>query len=389
MKVNEAERMNNILERIDEVYDPDKKLNEILIKTKPKLALELTPTKRHNPAHDLFRIYTYSLLKELSRKFEIILIYRDVQATIELSQEESKKSIQENISLLHNSKVPFKMYYESEILRKNLIDMPEGFFRHLYSNILHKDHNHFTKELMASSTSQAVLVPLLELLNVDILLCMSEEKTNMGIVKKIQGDRGYFPVIFYRSLPDMKNKEHSFEDAERAFPKIGWKEKEIYNNLKKYKTDFETLQDWYKKLGIIENKNFEYKNQKISFEELHNLLKNKKITQESAIKQVASNLFNFIEEEGKFLELASKEMKLHLEDKTSDKILSCLNTPSRISIIKLLDKGNMSAYEISKQINVSLPTTLFHLTKMQEAGVIDRNKDKSYSLKTNRFILYI
>lgn len=389
MKLNDAGRISKISEKIDEIYDPKKNLNGVLAKTKPKLALEVTPTKRHNLAHDLFRIYTYNLLKDLSRKFEIILIYRDIQATIALPLEESKRLIQESISLLHNSKVPFKMYYESEILQKHLINMPERFFRHLYSNVLHKDHNHFKKDLMVSSTSQAVLMPLLELLNIDVLLCMSKEKENMNLLRKIQGKNDYFPIIFYRSLRDMENKEHSFEDLVRAFPKIGQKEKYIYSQFKKYGTDFETFLDWYRKLGTIENKSFEYENGKISFKKLYGLVKSEKITKEAAIKQIVRNLFNFMEKEGKFLELASKEVKLYLESKDSDKILNCLNTPSRINIIKLLDKSNMSAHEIAKLTNLSLPTILFHLSKMQEAGIIVRNNNKTYGLKINRFILYI
>ncbi len=389
MKQSYEEIMKKIVERIDSVFDPKNQLDHILEKTRPKLALEMTPTKRHNPTHDLFRIYTYNLLKELSRKFEIILIYRDVQATVDLSLEESKKSIQESVSMLHNSKVPFKMYYESEILQKHLTTIPESFFKHLYGNILSKEHNHFSKELMASSTSLAVMVPLLELLNIDVLLCMSEEKDNIEVIRKIQNKDDYFPVIFYRSLKDLKNKEHSFEDVKREFPKIGWKEQEVYATFKKYDTNFDTFYDWYKKLGIAEDKGFEYRNKEISFTELHALIKNKKISQEIGVKQVSHNIANFLEREGVFLELASKEMKLNLEDKGSDKILSCLTTPSRINILKLLDKGNLSAYEIAKQINVSLPTTLFHLTKMQEAGIVERDTNKSYSLKTNRFILYI
>ena len=382
------EKMKDVLKQIDEIYDPENKLNDVLAKAKPKLALEITPTKRHDPCHDLFRIYTFKLLRDLSRKFELILIYRDLQATIDLSSEESKKSIQENISMLHNSKVPFKMYYESEILQKHLIDRPEGFFRHLYSNILHKDHNHFNRHLMASSTSQSVLMPFLELLNVDILLSMKEEKDNLNLVRKIQGNESYFPIIFYRSLTDMKNNEHALADIHRAFPRIGWKEEDILKNFKKYKTNFGTLEDWYKKLGISDEKLFDYDKSKISFSELLNLVKTSKVTKNKALSMVARHLHEFIEGEGEFLELASKEMKLDLEESNSKKILSCLNTPSRIGIIKILDKGNVSAFEISKQIKVSLPTTLFHLSKMQEAGIIARNKNKTYSLKTNRFTLY-
>ena len=93
-------------------------------------------------------------------------------------------------------------------------------------------------------------------------------------------------------------------------------------------------------------------------------------------------------QEAKFLDIASKELKLDLEEEKSNKLLNCLNTPSRIKILKILNNGDFTAYEIAKKINVSLPTTLFHLARLQEAGIIIRD-NKKYNLKTNRFVLYV
>ena len=201
--------------------------------------------------------------------------------------------------------------------------------------------------------------------------------------------RAFSIFVFYRTLKDLTNKNHSPSDKIRAFPRVDWKEQDFYKNFKKYGTNIEAFYDWYKKLGILEDKVFEYKNGKISFLELAQFAKQNKISKEKLLKYISNHIFNFMNKEGKFLELASKELKVSLKGSTSSKVLNCLNTPSRIKIIDILNKSNLSAFEIAKQINVSLPTTLFHLTKLQEAGIIVRNNNKSYSLKTNRFILYV
>ena len=375
---------------IDQIFDPQNKLDETLKKQYPKLALDITPTTRHYPCHDLFRIYTFNLLRELSKKFDIILVYRDLQATVDISLEESKRLIEENISLLHGSGVPFKVYYESEILQKHLSNMPERFFLHLYNTILHKSHNHFNRHIMYSSASLAVLMPLLEMLKVDVLLCMEEEKENVEILKNIyKNDSEYFPVIFYRSLRDLQNKKHSSSDKKRVFPNLDWTKEKIYEQFKDHDTNFNTFHDWYKKLGLLENKIFELGDKKISFVQLCNLFKSKKINKNKALKFVADYLADLMAKEGKFLEIASKELKISFNNSNSGKLINSLSTPSRINIIRLLDKNNLPAYEIAKQIKVSLPTTLFHLLKLQEVGLIARDKNKKYSLKTNRLILYV
>ncbi len=384
------DKFQHILSRIDSTADPYNRLPEIFLKHHPKLALDITPTTQHDPCHDLFRIYTFKLLKELAKKFEILLIYRDIQASLDIPVEESKRLIQESISLFHGGKVPFKVYYESEIIQKYLVDMPERFFKHLYKNILSNEHNHFDRHLILSSASLSVLIPLLDILKVDVLLCMEEEKENVELLQKIHNtELEYFPVILYRTLKDLQNKNHSPSDKVRAFPRVGWREKDVYMSFKKYGTNIETFYDWYRKLGLLENKIFELKKEKISFQEIYQLAKKHKLTNEKILKLISSHLFTFMSTEGKFLDLASKELKVNLTSSNSNKVLNCLNTPSRIKIINILDKSNLLAYEISKQINISLPTALFHLSKLQEAGIILRNKNKSYSLKTNRFILYV
>jgi len=67
-------------------------------------------------------------------------MYTDIQATVDISMEESRRLIEENIGLMRGSNVPFIVYYESDTLRNYLINTPEKFFKHLYKNILHKKH---------------------------------------------------------------------------------------------------------------------------------------------------------------------------------------------------------------------------------------------------------
>ena len=71
-------KLENIKNLIDEVYDPLNKLEKLESNPKPKMALEITATTQHNPCHDLFRIYTFKLLKKLSEDFEIVVIFRDI-----------------------------------------------------------------------------------------------------------------------------------------------------------------------------------------------------------------------------------------------------------------------------------------------------------------------
>ncbi len=373
---------------VDTIFDPENNLDKVLQKQNPRLALDITPTTKHDPCHDLFRIYTFRLLKELSKKFEILLIYRDLQASVDIPMEKSKKLIEESISLMRGANVPFTVYYESEILQKHLVKLPEKFFRHLYGNILNQKHNHTNRHIMMSSASLAVLFPLLDVLNVDVLLCMEEEKDNVKILRDIFKKSDYFPVIFYRSLHDLENKKHSPADNIRSFPRVDWSEKKIYDSLISNKTNFETFADWYKKLNLEKEKSFDFNKEKISFNTLFDLVKSKKITEKRGLELVAKNLHQFMAQEAKFLDIASKELKLDIEEENSTKLLSCLNTPSRIKILKILNKGDFTAYEIAKKINISLPTTLFHLSKLQEAGIISRD-NKKYNLKSNRFVLYV
>ena len=117
--------------------------------------------------------------------------------------------------------------------------------------------------------------------------------------------------------------------------------------------------------------------------------KTNNIKLEMALELLASHLSGFLNKEGMFVELSSKEVKFGLTDPQSKKILDCLNIPTRINIIKILNRKNLPASKISKQVNVSLPTTLFHLSKLQRADIISRNKNKVYSLNANRFTLHV
>lgn len=368
---------------IDEVFDPKNKLRKF--KEKPRLALELTPTRLHNPSHDLFRIYTFKLLKGLSKNYELIIIYRDLQASLDLTFEESKKFTQESIGFFRNAKIDFKVFYESEILQKYLVNMPEDFFLHLYKNILHKDHTHFSQPLMYSSVTKSVLLPILKALKIDVLLCMHDEKEEFDIICKMKGfDVNTLPVIFYRSFPDLTNKKHSPKDKKRIFPEIGWDSKKIYSNFKKYKTNLETLKEWYRKLNLENEEFFNLGNKKINFLELI-----KKKNYDDVLKLVSEHLAYFLEKEKEFLEIASKEVKLSLNELKSKEILDCLNVSARIKILNVLSKKNLPALDISESVNVNLPTTLFHLNKLLKANIISRDNSKIYHLNINRFVLHV
>jgi len=57
---------------------------------------------------------------------------------------------------------------------------------------------------MFSNASLAMLLPLLELLKIDVLLRMKEEKENVGISYNVFKESEYFPIVFYRSLTGFK-----------------------------------------------------------------------------------------------------------------------------------------------------------------------------------------
>lgn len=147
--------------------------------------------------------------------------------------------------------------------------------------------------------------------------------------------------------------------------------------------------EWYKKLGMLNKRVFNYNNKSMSASDIFYNLKTKNIGPETALELFASHLSGFLNKEGIFVGLSSKEVRLGLTDPQSKKVLDCLNIPTRVNIIKLLNKENLPASKISKQVNVSLPTTLFHLSKLQETGIISRDKNKVYCLNTNRFTLYM
>lgn len=112
------------------------------------------------------------------------------------------------------------------------------------------------------------------------------------------------------------------------------------------------------------------------------------MNQDKLLEFVSKHLSAFLAQESKFLEISSKELKVNLNNENAIRLFSSLNTSSRIKIIKFLNKGDFSASQIAREINISLPTTLFHLTKLQEVRIIER-KNKMYNLKNNKFIFYV
>ena len=106
-----------------------------------------------------------------------------------------------------------------------------------------------------------------------------------------------------------------------------------------------------------------------------------------------AGLFNkFIQYMGKekeFLEIASKEVKVSLNELKSRELLDCLNVPSRIKILNVLSKKSLPALDISESVNVNLPTTLFHLNKLLKANIVSKDNNKIYHLNVNRFVLHV
>ena len=372
----------NILERIDEIFDPKDLLSSASHRL--RLAKETTPTDYHNPCHDLFRIYTFRLMRELSKQFEMIVIYRDLQATLEIPIEKARKLIQENASLIRSSKVPFQTYYESEIFRNYIVDNPDHFVMELYHTLLHNDHNTRVRPLIYSSASMALVFPMLRAINVDVLLCMHDEKENFEIIKNLPASKEKnFPVIIYRSFSDMKNNKH-LSSGERVFPVIGDSGEKIYKNFIQHGTSFQTIVEWYTKLGILDREFYLDAKNILLLELLR-----KKISKERKLQIIAEDLAAFLKKEGLILDLASKEIKVHLGDKKVKNILDSLNAPKRLDILVLLGTKDLSAAQIAKEIGLSLPTTIFHLKRLQEASIISKNKDRVYRLETNQFLLHV
>ncbi len=70
------------------------------------------------------------------------------------------------------------------------------------------------------------------------------------------------------------------------------------------------------------------------------------------------------------------------------KIFEALSDPSRIKIVELLRKRDMTAGEISKHFPFSKPTLSHHLNVLKNAGIIASRRDGQniiYSLDTTVF----
>jgi len=66
------------------------------------------------------------------------------------------------------------------------------------------------------------------------------------------------------------------------------------------------LREWYKKLNIDEDKVFKVNKEKISFNELLDLIKSNRIGQQELFEPISHYLSEFLAREGKFLEVALK-----------------------------------------------------------------------------------
>ncbi len=70
------------------------------------------------------------------------------------------------------------------------------------------------------------------------------------------------------------------------------------------------------------------------------------------------------------------------EQKDLDGILSCLSNPTRTSIMRMIAaRKRMRLREISKELDMEDHTkVLFHLRIMKQAGLVEQDKEKHYSL---------
>jgi DNA-binding transcriptional ArsR family regulator len=60
---------------------------------------------------------------------------------------------------------------------------------------------------------------------------------------------------------------------------------------------------------------------------------------------------------------------------TSNKVFKALADPTRRRVLELLRQGSMTAGELSDQFPVSKPTMSAHFSVLQEAGLVEAEKD--------------
>ncbi|MBW6487224.1 MAG: response regulator [Syntrophobacterales bacterium] len=80
--------------------------------------------------------------------------------------------------------------------------------------------------------------------------------------------------------------------------------------------------------------------------------------------------------------LEEAKFELCLANPDLDRTLSSLANPIRRNIVKLLHvRGNMQLMEITRELKIDDHTkVVFHLKLLKEAGIIEQNNKKSYSL---------
>ncbi|MFW8601470.1 ArsR/SmtB family transcription factor [Desulfobacterota bacterium M19] len=68
------------------------------------------------------------------------------------------------------------------------------------------------------------------------------------------------------------------------------------------------------------------------------------------------------------------------------RVMKALSDPGRIRILKMLEQKEMCVCEIQAVLNLAQPTISKHLKLMEDAGLVERHKDKvwvNYSLARN------
>lgn len=64
--------------------------------------------------------------------------------------------------------------------------------------------------------------------------------------------------------------------------------------------------------------------------------------------------------------------------KTFIRVMKALSDPGRVRILKILEQKEMCVCEIQAVLNLAQPTISKHLKIMEDAGLVERHKDKAW-----------
>jgi len=63
------------------------------------------------------------------------------------------------------------------------------------------------------------------------------------------------------------------------------------------------------------------------------------------------------------------------QDAVLDKVFAALSDPTRRHVLETLGQGNLAVSELAQPHGMSLPGFMKHLRVLEEAGLIERNKE--------------